>query len=45
MKLTTTMGDGSVDDRFLKIWLSDRDLLRLEFAELLSSGRTDARVA
>jgi hypothetical protein len=31
MKLTTTLGDGSVDDAFLKIWLSDPELLHLEF--------------
>jgi hypothetical protein len=39
VKVTTTMGDGSVDDRFLQIWLSDPDLLRHEFEELFRADR------
>ena len=35
MKETATMGDGSVDDLFLHIWLSDPQLLRKEFDELV----------
>ena len=35
MKLTTTTGDGSVDDRFLRIWLGDSELLRAEFDEVV----------
>ena len=34
MKLTATMDDGSVNDRFLEIWLHDHYLLRLEFDQL-----------
>jgi hypothetical protein len=35
MVLTATMGDGSVDDKFLEIWLKDPQLLRLEFSEVV----------
>jgi len=35
MKLTATMGDGSVNERFLRIWLQDPALLRREFDELV----------
>ena len=35
MKLTATMGDGSVNDKFLEIWLRDPHLLRLEFDEIV----------
>jgi hypothetical protein len=31
------MGDGSVDETFLKLWLGDRDLFQVEFAEILSA--------
>jgi hypothetical protein len=30
------MGDGSVDDVFLRIWLGDPDLLRTEFNEIVA---------
>jgi hypothetical protein len=38
MKLTATMGDGSVNDRFLEIWLHDHYLLRLEFDQLVTNS-------
>ena len=37
MKVTATMGDGSVDDQFLEIWLHDRSLLHREFDEIVGS--------
>jgi hypothetical protein len=37
MKLTALMGDGSVNDRFLEIWLQDPQLLRLEFREVVGA--------
>jgi hypothetical protein len=30
------MGDGSVDETFLRMWLSDPELLRTEFNEVLA---------
>ena len=36
MKKTATMGDGSVDEIFLRMWLSDPELLRTEFNEVLA---------
>jgi hypothetical protein len=36
VKKTATMGDGSVDEIFLRIWLSDLDLLRTEFNEVMA---------
>jgi hypothetical protein len=35
MRVTTTMGDGSVDDVFLRIWLNDPGLLHREFLEIV----------
>jgi hypothetical protein len=37
MKLTATMGDGSVNDKFLEIWLGDPQLLRFEFCEIVGA--------
>ena len=37
MKLTATMGDGSVNDKFLEIWLQDPQLLRQEFCEIVGA--------
>ena len=37
MKRTATMGDGSVNDRFLEIGLHDHYLLRLEFDQMLKN--------
>lgn len=37
MKRTATMGDGSVNDKFLEIWLRDPQLLRLEFGEVVGA--------
>jgi hypothetical protein len=36
VKNTMTMGDGSVDDVFLQIWLNDPQLVRREFAEIVN---------
>jgi hypothetical protein len=37
MKLTATMGDGSVNDKFLRIWLEDSQLLDREFREIVGA--------
>ena len=37
MKMTATMGDGSVNDQFLEIWLHDPTLLRREFDTIVGS--------
>ena len=37
VKKTATMGDGSVDETFLRIWLSDPELLRREFDAVLAA--------
>jgi len=37
MKLTATMGDGSVDDTFLNLWLRDPHFLELEFREIIDA--------
>ena len=37
MKHTATMGDGSVNDKFLQIWLRDPQLLELEFREVVGA--------
>jgi hypothetical protein len=31
------MGDGSVNDKFLEIWLTDPQLLRQEFGEIVGT--------
>jgi hypothetical protein len=37
MTACTTMGDGSVDEAFLRIWLADPQLLAIEFREVALS--------
>jgi hypothetical protein len=37
MKLTATIGDGSVNDKFLEIWLQDPQLLQCEFSEVVGA--------
>jgi hypothetical protein len=36
MKLIATCGDGSLDEKFLSIWLNDPKLLNLEFSEIVA---------
>jgi hypothetical protein len=37
VKKTATLGDGSVDETFLQIWLSDPQLLRTEFDQVVTA--------
>jgi hypothetical protein len=37
MKFVATAEDGSVNDKFLEIWLRDPQLLRLEFSEIAAA--------